>query len=107
MPQVAVSINGRSYPVACESGKEDHVAKLADYVNSKVGMLTKSVGQVGDTRLLVLASLLVADELSDALGELSTVRGQPPADTERAKLAQRIEVAAAKIEGIVARLERP
>ena len=58
MGQVNVSINDRSYSVACGDGEEDHLRELARYLDGHVGDLAKSVGQVGDTRLLLLAGLL-------------------------------------------------
>jgi cell division protein ZapA len=107
MAQVAVTINGRSYTVTCENGKEDHVARLADYLNGKVVELIKGLGQAGDTRLLVLAGLQLADELSDSLLELNALRGNGPVAGDQAVLSSRIETAASRIEAIVARLERP
>ena len=70
MAQIMVKINGRAYPVACEDGQEDHVAKLAGYIDAKVGELVGQVGQVGEARLLVMASLLLADEMADLYEEL-------------------------------------
>ena len=52
-----------------------HLTRLAQYVDNRVGELVAAVGRrVGDNRLLVMASLLIADELSDAYGELETLR---------------------------------
>jgi cell division protein ZapA len=66
MSQVSIRINGRSYEVNCENGQEHHVQRLAMSLAGKVSELVKQVGQVGDARLLVMAGLLVADELVDA-----------------------------------------
>ncbi len=66
MSQVSIRINGRSYDVNCENGQENHVQRLAMSLAGKVSDLVKQVGQVGDARLLVMAGLLVADELVDA-----------------------------------------
>lgn len=66
MAQVAVTINGRNYRIACEDGQEEHLIQLSGYLNGKVEELVRAVGQIGDTRLLVMAGLLIADELSDA-----------------------------------------
>lgn len=66
MAQVAVTINGRNYRIACEDGQEEHLIKLSGFLNGKVEELVRAVGQIGDTRLLVMAGLLIADELSDA-----------------------------------------
>ncbi|MBI3706495.1 MAG: cell division protein ZapA [Proteobacteria bacterium] len=69
MAQVTVRINNRNYQVGCEDGQESHVAKLAEYIDGKVAELASQVGQVGDARLLAMASLLIADELSEAYDE--------------------------------------
>ena len=66
MSQVSIRINGRSYDVTCENGQESHVQRLAMSLAGKVSELVRQVGQVGDARLLVMAGLLVADELVDA-----------------------------------------
>src|SRR5271165_731318 len=76
MAQVEVTVNGRSYTVACDDGQEAHVARLGRYVDQKVQALVKTVGQVGDARLLLMASLIVADELVDTDQTLNTVKGE-------------------------------
>ena len=57
MSQVDVKINGKSYNVSCDDGQEDHLLELAGYVDQRVQELIKSVGQVGDARILVMACL--------------------------------------------------
>lgn len=74
MAQVKVKINGRTYEVACDDGQEEHVARLGNYVDTKVVELAAQIGQVGDTRLLVMAALMITDELSEAYGELEDIR---------------------------------
>lgn len=66
MAQVTIRINGRPYDINCEDGQESHVQRLASVLAGKVAELVKQVGQAGDARLLVMAGLLVADELADA-----------------------------------------
>ena len=63
MAQVDVAINGKSYKIACDDGQEDHLLQLAANVDGRVQRLVESVGQVGDARLLVMACLLISDEL--------------------------------------------
>ena len=50
----------------------EHLTKLARYVDRKMGELVGAMGQVGDARLLVMASLLITDELSDAYQQLES-----------------------------------
>ena len=115
MAQITVSINNRVYEIACDDGQEDHLARLGTYIDSKVTELSASIGQVGDARLLVMASLLIADELADVYGELAEARealeGTPaaaavPESPEMAEsLAKNIELLAGRVEDIAARLE--
>ena len=61
MPELTVEINGREYQVACDDGQEEHLTKLARFVDKKMGELVGAVGQIGDARLLVMTGLLIAD----------------------------------------------
>jgi cell division protein ZapA len=67
LPKVDVSINGRSYAVACDEGQQDRVRELAGMVDSRVQQLIGPgpVGGVGETQILVLAGLMLADELTE------------------------------------------
>lgn len=100
MAQVEIVINGREYRIACEDGQEAHLTRLAGYVDGKIGELVGQVGQIGDTRLMVMASLLVADELSDTREELAQAQ-----DAAGAETAAQIDALAARIEALAAALE--
>ena len=69
MAQVDVSVNGQSYRIACEDGQEDRLVDLAAMVDEKVLGLVDQIGQVGSNRLLVMAALIIADELVDLKNE--------------------------------------
>ena len=66
MAQLTVRVNGRDYLIACGDGEEPHLLELAEHVNRRVEDLVDSVGQVGEARLLLVATLLLADELAAA-----------------------------------------
>lgn len=89
MGEVAVTIGGRRYPITCDDGQEEHVAALAAYVDQRASALAATVGEVGEARLLVMASLVVADEVAEI----------------ESALAPRVEALAARIESIAGRLE--
>ena len=69
MAQVDVSVNQQSYRIACEDGQEDRLVDLAAMVDEKVMALVNQIGQVGSNRLLVMAALIIADELVDLKNE--------------------------------------
>ncbi len=70
MPLVNVMVNARAYTIACDDGEEEHLRELSAHVDAKVKELLTSVGQVGETRLLLMAALLIADEHHDAATQL-------------------------------------
>ena len=76
MAQVTVTINDRDYEIACDDGQENHLIKLSQFVDKRLRNLTDVIGQVGDARLLVMASLLLADELSEVYAELGSSKNQ-------------------------------
>jgi cell division protein ZapA len=62
---VSITIVGRTYEISCDEGQEEYVKALAAEVDHRAANLLRSVGQVGDARLLVMVCLLMADELSE------------------------------------------
>jgi cell division protein ZapA len=65
MGQVSVTLNGRTYRLACGDGEEARLAEIATYVKSKLDQLAIEFGQAGDDRLLLMTALMVTDELYD------------------------------------------
>ena len=65
MAQVSVSINGRQFRMACEDGQEDHLMTLARELDRRIEGLRAKFGEIGDTRLTVMAALTIADELGE------------------------------------------
>ena len=110
MAQVTVTINARKYTIACDDGQEAHLTRLGDYIDRRVGELVAAVGQIGDAKLLVMVSLLIADELSDAYSEMETMRsggkGAAAAADADQKLGSNLERLAEKIEDIAERFEQ-
>jgi cell division protein ZapA len=119
MAQVNIRINGRTYEVNCENGQEQHVQRLANSLANAVGELVKQVGQVGDARLLVMAGLVMADEMAEQRSELAAAKARIEAlekqglEKERARAAaeelaqtslRRAEAFSNRLDGIARRL---
>ena len=120
MAQVSVTVNGRSYEISCDDGQEAHLFRLAEEIDRRVASLVASIGQVGDARLLLLASLLLADEYGDLQNELAALKarsvsgGEAAADggtlgKELLGLAERIESLAQRLaaESVIAETHGP
>jgi cell division protein ZapA len=117
MAQIMLTINGRSYPIACDDGQEDRIRQLGQYIDRKVTEFAGKWGQIGDARLILMASLVITDELAETNEAMRRQRqsgngapGQASVEHDRdlateAVLAAGIESLAARIEAVAARLE--
>ena len=110
MAQVTVKINGFSYTVGCEDGQEGHLTAMAEQVESRISSIKALGGSASESRLLVLASLLMADELHDMRVEIDALREAAPVRLRAVKsegeLGKRMSRLAARAEQIAADLER-
>ncbi len=120
MPQISLNINDRNYQVTCDDGQEEHLRKLAGHLDERIQDLAGSVGQVGEGRLLVMASLIVADELFEAYKEIHALKAANGGAAQRragegpggggngeGAAAAALEACAQRIETIAARLGGP
>jgi len=114
--QVNVVINGRQFRMGCEDGQEDHLVNLARELDTRIEGLRTKFGEIGDSRLIVMAALTLADELSELGGrvkrieeELAAARDARIADADRNNAAQAavalaLVSAAERIEGVTKKL---
>lgn len=95
MATVVTTINGRQFRLACEDGQEEHLRSLAAGIEQRINDLRGKFGEIGDTRLTVMAALMVADELFEATTrvrrleeELTALQDARVASTDRAAATQ-------------------
>ena len=113
MAQVTVKINGYAYTVGCEDGQEAHLLSMVEQVERRITSIKALGGPNGEARLLVLASLLMADELHDLGARLDAA---PPVAAQHAapphavasdpEAAERLRRLADRAEEIASGLER-
>jgi cell division protein ZapA len=116
MPQINVTINGRQFRMACEDGQEDHLTRLARELDARIDGLRGKFGEIGDTRLTVMAALTIADELGEMASrlrrledELMSVQEAQATSTDRhetgqAAAAALLNAAAERIESVTKKL---
>jgi cell division protein ZapA len=76
MGQVTVSIAERTYRIACDDGQEDHLVALAQDLDDRIGEMRKAFGEIGDSRLTVMAAIAVLDERSELKRRLAALEEQ-------------------------------
>lgn len=114
MSKVTISLNGRAFTIGCEEGQQAYLRELATHLDGHVRELAERVGQIGDVRLLLMAALIVGDELREAQGRvealeetLTDTRGrlsqaEARRRADRARAAEAINAAAARLEALAA-----
>lgn len=107
MARISVVVNGRSYAVTCDDGKEEHVLQLAAEIDRRVGQLVAGIGQVGQERLLLLASLLLADELRDKPRQRPDAVADDPTFAAEDVIGEELRTLARRIETVAQRLQPP
>jgi cell division protein ZapA len=108
MAQLTIHVNAKPYIVGCDDGQEAHLQSLAARIDAKVREVGADAGQLGETRLMLLGALVLADELAAATArldrfeaEVTHLRNELEAADARAVGA--LEAAAQKIEAMASR----
>jgi cell division protein ZapA len=108
MGQVTVHVNGRDYEIACADGQESHVVKLASDLDERIGQIGgASRRRDGESLILLMASLIVIDELADARAEIERLTTASPGAEDDPALAASVSSLAERIESIAERLAAP
>jgi cell division protein ZapA len=111
--KVTISLNGRPFTIGCEEGQQAYLRELASHLDGHVRDLAERVGQIGDLRLLLMAALIVTDEMKEAQGQargmdesIADLKGRLSESearrrVERARTAEVIVSAAEQLEQLV------
>jgi cell division protein ZapA len=106
MAQVTIEVNGRPYTVGCEDGQEAHLLELANMFDRQVRQVSQDMGQLGETRLFLMAALLLADEMADTRTRMTAIQGEiARLQSDNARIEARalavVEKAARRVEKLV------
>ena len=93
---VEIKINNQLYKIACDEGKEDYIKNLSFMINNEVENLVSTLGQIGDSRLLLMTCLIIADKLEGDNKDKEQEDYNSYTDVIK-KITQRIELVADKI----------
>lgn len=125
MAEVKLAINGRMYGIACDEGQERRVSMLGRYIDARLKEIARAGGASNESHLLVLTSLVLADEIHDLREDLeNTMRAlrlknleatkresdkpDEPAHTDQDdQIAEAISRIASRIGMIAGRIEAP
>jgi cell division protein ZapA len=99
MPEVEITVGGRTFPVSCQPGEEPFLISAAQMLDSEASALTGQIGRMPESRMLLMAGLMLADKtagLEDRLREAEAALVQMPAAprvvTERVEVEVQVPV---------------
>lgn len=100
MPEVQITIGGRSFDVACQQGEEHYLQAAAKMLDEEASVLSAQIGQIPEARMLLMAGLMLADKtagVQDKLSELQDKMTEKDAELDQlrnapAPEAERVEV---------------
>ena len=62
MANVNIKFNGKDYLLSCDNGQEEHLIELAEYLNKRFQELKSELGNIGESKLLLISSIKIVDE---------------------------------------------
>jgi cell division protein ZapA len=104
--RVDISLGGRSYVVACEPDEEPRLKQLVGFVDAKLREVAASAPGANEAQLLVLASLLLADQVFDLNAEATSAGALRTADARKEEqIVAAVGALTRRIEDIASRLD--
>jgi cell division protein ZapA len=116
MPALRITIGGRECQVACDEGQEEHLRGLARLLDERLRGLGAGAGKIAEPQLMMLAALMLTDELEDARRELTRLKSDIHHSSQSFETNKQIEMEnaitatihdiAARVEAIAGELEK-
>ncbi|KAA2317354.1 cell division protein ZapA [Pseudooceanicola sediminis] len=100
MPEVEISVGGRTFDVACQEGEEAFLQAAAAMLDSEASVLVEQTGRIPETRMLLMSGLMLADrtagvedkvkgledEIAALKAELTALKSAPPPEPQRVEV---------------------
>ena len=82
MPEVNIEIGGRTFQVACQTGEEHFLQSAARLLDNEASVLAEQIGRMPETRMLLMAGLMLADKTAGLEEELRAAEARVEAQTK-------------------------
>lgn len=105
MPDVTLTVNGRPYKIGCDEGQEERVMELGAYIDETVSQISSAGAATNDSHLLVLAGLVMADELFEKRANGGAEPAAGNSDADESAYAEVVNHLATRVEELAKRLE--
>ena len=62
MANVNIKFNNKDYLLSCDDGQEESLKELANHLDSKYGTLKNNLGNIGESKLLLITAIKMVDD---------------------------------------------
>lgn len=74
MPEVTISIGGRSFDVACQEGEQPFLESAASLLDAEAQVLIRQIGRIPELRLLLMSGLMLADKTAGLEDQVAVLK---------------------------------
>ncbi|NCM96299.1 MAG: cell division protein ZapA [Rhodobacteraceae bacterium CG2_30_10_405] len=93
MPEIEITIGGKAFQVACQTGEEHFLRSAAQLLDNEAQPLLAQMGRLPEARMLLMAGLMLADKTAALEDELRGLRARvTELEARPTPEAQRVEV---------------
>ncbi len=76
MPEVTIQIGGRGFDVSCQEGEESYLHTAARMLDDEAQVLSDQIGRMPESRMLLMAGLLLADKTAAVEDKIKAVEAE-------------------------------
>ena len=75
MANVNIKFNNKDYLLSCDEGQEENLVELADHLDSKYAELKKNLGNIGESKILLITAIQMVDDYFDLNKKIDSKKG--------------------------------
>ena len=74
MANVNVKFNNKDYLLSCDDGQEENLKELSKHLDSKYGEIRKNLGNLGESKLMLITAIKVVDDYFDLMKKVKSTK---------------------------------
>ena len=75
MANVNIKFNNKDYLLSCDDGQEENLKKLANHLDIKYSKLKENLGNIGESKLLLITAIQMVDDFFDLNKKVDSKKG--------------------------------
>ena len=76
MANVNIKCNNKNYLLSCDDGQEENLQELASHLDTKYSELKKNLGNIGESKLLLITAIQMVDDFFDLSKKVTSKKNE-------------------------------